>query len=98
MKPNTAAHQSVTTWLLGTVRPLVQAPESVSVDLAASDDALLLVVRVAEGDVGRLIGRDNRTLTALRTLAYSVGALRGLRVSIEIAGRRGRSHVPGDLA
>ena len=38
---------------------------------------------MAPGDLGRVIGRQGRTATAVRTLAAAAGELDGLRVTVD---------------
>jgi len=46
--------------------------------------ATLIEVRVAPGDMGKLIGRQGRTIRALRSLAYAVSLKRKHRFMLEI--------------
>ena len=55
-------------------RSLVDDPDAVRVEREERDDALVLHLHVAPDDVGKVIGRQGRTATALRTV---VGALAG---------------------
>ncbi|HET97481.1 MAG TPA: KH domain-containing protein [Desulfurivibrio alkaliphilus] len=51
---------------------LVDKPEAVEVSSSEADDALLLELRVANEDLGKVIGRQGRTVRALRTLLGAV--------------------------
>jgi hypothetical protein len=66
-------------------RELVDDPEAVRVDEEERDDALVLVLRVAPDDVGKVIGRQGRIARALRTLVRASSARDGRRVLVEIA-------------
>lgn len=66
-------------------RELVDDPEAVRVDVEDQDDVLVLVLHVAAGDVGKVIGRHGRIIRALRTVVRAGAAREGRRVTIEIA-------------
>ena len=63
---------------------LVDDQDSVSVETAEEEDALVLELRVAEDDVGQVIGRRGRTITALRTIMRAAGAAHDQRVLVDL--------------
>ena len=65
-------------------KSLVDDQDGVSVDRAEEDDALVLELRVSEDDVGQVIGRRGRTITALRTVMRAVGASQDQRVLVDL--------------
>jgi uncharacterized protein len=65
-------------------RGLVSEPDAVEVTRTEREDAVVLELRVAEGDVGKVIGRQGRIVRALRTLARASGARSGERILVEI--------------
>src|SRR5262249_52761688 len=65
-------------------RRLVEAPDAVSVEEVEEDGALVIRLRVAQEDLGRVIGRGGRIARALRTLARASGGQSGSRVLLEI--------------
>jgi predicted RNA-binding protein YlqC (UPF0109 family) len=68
-------------------RRLVDEPDAVRVEQAEGDDgALVLRLHVAEGDVGKVIGRQGRIARALRTLVRAGGPQAGRRLQLEIVG------------
>ena len=68
-------------------RRLVDEPEAVPVEQVEGDDgALVLRLHVAEGDVGKVIGRQGRLARALRTLVRAGGPNAGRRLQLEIVG------------
>lgn len=60
-------------------------PTAVHVDEEERDDTLVLVLHVADEDVGKVIGRQGRIARALRTLVRASTARDGRRVHVEIA-------------
>ena len=65
-------------------RRLVESPDVVSVDEVEEDGALVIQLRVAMEDLGRVIGRGGRIARALRTLVRAGGAHGDRRVLLEI--------------
>ena len=69
-------------------RGIVDKPEAVSVE-ARVDDAsggeTILVLNVAREDRGRLIGRQGRTLRAMRTLVRAVAEKSGRNMTLDMA-------------
>jgi predicted RNA-binding protein YlqC (UPF0109 family) len=63
---------------------LVDQPDSVTIEEEAQDDKLILKLRVAQPDVGKVIGKKGRTAFALRTLVAAVGKKAGKKVSLEV--------------
>ena len=59
------------------VRSLVDDPEAVSVEELDDGGDIVLEVRVAGHDLGRVIGRDGRVANAIRTLAKAAATAQG---------------------
>jgi len=67
-------------------RRLVDEPDAVRVEEVEEEDGtLLLRLHVAEGDVGKVIGRQGRLARALRTVVRAGGIAAGRRLQLEIA-------------
>jgi uncharacterized protein len=67
------------------VRALVSDPESVRVSEIEEDDGTVLEVRVADQDLGRVIGREGRVANAIRTIAKAAATASDAgRVMVEI--------------
>ena len=66
------------------VKSLVDDQEAVSVETAEEEDALVLELQVSEDDVGQIIGRRGRTISALRTVMRAVGASQDQRVLVDL--------------
>jgi predicted RNA-binding protein YlqC (UPF0109 family) len=67
-------------------RSLVDDPDAVAVDLAEADDEVTLTLKVGEGDMGRIIGRDGRIANAIRSLLRVMATRDGRHVELEIVG------------
>jgi len=65
-------------------RCLVDSPDEVRVERAERDGAVVIQLRVAPDDVGKVIGKQGRIARALRTLVRASGTKRGERILLEI--------------
>ena len=63
---------------------LVDNPEEVNITEYATDSEVSFEVRVADGDMGKIIGRQGRIVKEIRILMKSVAQRQGKRVSVEI--------------
>ena len=70
--------------LLYMAKNLVDDPEAVTVTEIDGEDGKVLELRVAEGDMGKVIGRQGRIAKEIRALMRSVAQRQGKRVSVEI--------------
>lgn len=66
------------------VKALVDEVDAVDVRAIEREGATLIEVRVAPGDMGKIIGRQGRTIRALRSLAYAVSLKKRHRYVLEI--------------
>jgi uncharacterized protein len=66
------------------VRALVEDPDGVQVEELEENGDVVLEVTVAEGDLGRVIGRGGRIANALRTVARAAATKEERRVLVEI--------------
>ena len=66
------------------VKALVDDVEAVDVREIDQQGATLIEVRVAPGDMGKVIGRQGRTARALRSLAYAVSLKKKRRFILDI--------------
>ncbi len=65
-------------------RSLVDDPEAVSVEVHDEDGAKVIELHVAEGDMGKVIGRNGSVAKAMRTLLKVVATRQGEDISLEI--------------
>lgn len=66
------------------VRALVGHPDAVEVSEIADGKNVKIEVRVADGDMGRLIGREGRTVKAIRSLLFFAGQKQGNRFQLDL--------------
>ena len=65
-------------------RNLVEQPDQVSVNEIDCDGELVLELRVAPEDMGKVIGRQGRIAKEIRTVVRSLAQRKNTRVSVEI--------------
>jgi predicted RNA-binding protein YlqC (UPF0109 family) len=67
-------------------RSLVENPDEVEVTGTETASRVDLEVRVAPDDRGKIIGRQGRTIRAIRTVAKAASVKLGKRVNVEVPG------------
>jgi predicted RNA-binding protein YlqC (UPF0109 family) len=65
-------------------RNLVEQPDQVSVNEIDCDGEIVLELRVAPEDMGKVIGRQGRIAKEIRTVVRSLAQRKNTRVSVEI--------------
>ena len=66
------------------IQSLVENPDEVSVTERKAEGETVFEVRVAEGDMGKVIGRQGRIVKEIRVLMKAVAQSKGKKVSVEI--------------
>ena len=66
------------------VRLLVDDREAVEIDERSTPDGVRFEIRVAASDLGKVIGRQGRTIRALRSLVEARGGKDGVRYWLDI--------------
>ena len=65
-------------------KAIVDAPDQVTLDAIEEDGENILELKVAEADLGRVIGKSGRTARALRTLLSAAGLKLHKHYTLEI--------------
>ncbi|MDR2156884.1 MAG: KH domain-containing protein [Clostridiales Family XIII bacterium] len=65
-------------------KALVDNPDEVDVRTAEQEDEIVIELRVAESDMGKVIGKQGRIAKAIRTVVKAVATRENKRVSVEI--------------
>ena len=65
-------------------RALVDDPDNVSVEAVADGDATVIRLRVAQSDVGKVIGKQGRTARSMRTILSAASMKLKHRFSLDI--------------
>ncbi|MGN6274463.1 MAG: KH domain-containing protein [Solirubrobacterales bacterium] len=66
------------------VKALVEEPEAVVVEELEEDGDLVYEISVADGDLGRVIGKGGRIANAIRTIAKAAAVRIDRRVIVDI--------------
>jgi hypothetical protein len=67
-------------------RSLVDDPDAVSVTETEGEGSVILRLSVAPDDVGKVIGRQGRTVRAIRDVVRAAGTKAGVTAVVEIVG------------
>jgi len=70
--------------LLYMAKNLVDDPDAVSVTEVSDEEGKVLELRVAPGDMGKVIGRQGRIAKEIRTIVKTVAQRTGEKVTVEI--------------
>lgn len=65
-------------------KSVVDHPDQVQVTEVEGETAVIVEIRVASEDTGRVIGRQGRIIAAIRTLARASATRQGKRVVVEV--------------
>jgi predicted RNA-binding protein YlqC (UPF0109 family) len=66
------------------VKSLVGEPDAVEVLENTDGKTVRIEVRVADNDMGRVIGREGRTVKALRSILFVAGQKHGRRFHLDL--------------
>ena len=65
-------------------RALVDDPDAVEVTAVEGDRSLILQLRVAQEDMGKVIGKRGRIARAIRSVVRAAGSRQGVSTLVEI--------------
>ena len=65
-------------------KALVENPDEVSVTEFEDGDFITLELRVADGDMGKVIGKQGRIAKAIRTVVKAAASIENKRVTVDI--------------
>ncbi|MAM43205.1 MAG: hypothetical protein CMF93_02645 [Candidatus Marinimicrobia bacterium] len=64
-------------FIIQAIKLLVDKPDEVNVDVVETEQRLIYELTVGEGDYGKVIGKQGRNISALRTLVFAINAKEG---------------------
>jgi uncharacterized protein len=76
------------------VKAVVDKPDQVELRASEVEGVKLYELKVAPEDVGKVIGRDGRTVNALRTLLATAAQRKGVKARLEILEDRRANPAP----
>ena len=83
-RPQSGGGPDLTAWVKSVTQRLVDKPDEVQVEMIREDDADVFEVRVAPDEMGRVIGRQGRTVQAMRALLDAAAEKHGAGYELEI--------------
>ncbi|MBU8877806.1 KH domain-containing protein [Bacillus sp. FJAT-29790] len=67
------------------VKPLVDFPEEVQVNVLEEDNRVTYQLSVNKNDMGKVIGKQGRVAKAIRTVVYAAGSSQQKKIFMEIS-------------
>lgn len=67
-------------------RHLVDEPDAVEVTAVEGERSVILQLKVAPDDMGKVIGKRGRTARSIRSLLRAAGSVKGITTVVEIVG------------
>ena len=64
-------------FILQAIKLLVDKPDKVNIEIIETDQRLIYELTVGDGDYGKVIGKNGRNISALRTLVFAINAKEG---------------------
>ncbi|HFI0453668.1 TPA: KH domain-containing protein, partial [Streptococcus suis] len=58
--------------IIAIVKPLISQPDSLTIKIVDTPEFLEYHLDLDKSDIGRIIGKKGRTISAIRTIVYSV--------------------------
>ncbi len=65
------------------IKGLVNNPSEVSINEISGEKQIVFEVKVANNDMGKVIGREGRIAKAIRTIMKALAAKEGKKVTVE---------------
>jgi len=66
------------------VKSIVDSPEEVEIERVVDDLGILITLKVAKDDMGKIIGKNGQTAKAIRILLRLIGSKNEERVNLKI--------------
>jgi len=66
------------------VKPLVDFPEDIRVNVSEEDHRITYQLSVNKSDMGKVIGKQGRVAKAIRTVVYAAGSSQQKKIFLEI--------------
>jgi len=72
-------------FLRDVLAPALDHPEDLGIEMRTGGRQMDVLLRARQEDRGRIVGRNGRMISSLRTLCRAAGEKQGLYVSLELA-------------
>lgn len=80
----TEKRESIREWLEYTIANLVDYPDRISVRTSVGEQTTVFLVHTERVDVGKIIGKNGETATAIRLLLQKIAVNHSLRCVMEL--------------
>ncbi len=81
-------------FVLYVVRQIVDHPDQVSVERTVDEMGVLITLKVAKEDMGKVIGKSGQTAKSIRILLRVIGSKNNARVNLKIVEPDGSDMAP----
>lgn len=68
------------------VKSLVEFPEQISINEISGEKSVVYEVKVADSDMGKVIGREGKIAAAIRTVMKALASKEQKKVNVEFIG------------
>ena len=68
------------------IKQIVLNPNKVSISETIDGSKCAVEIRVASEDIGKVIGKEGRTIKALRMMAIAIAADKGMEAVLDVVG------------
>lgn len=73
-------------YLIYILQNIVDAPEKINVRELAGEATVIYEISAAKSDIGKIIGRQGKTIGAIRTLLHVIASRNNMRIELSIIG------------
>ena len=70
------------------VKSLVDSPQEVQIEETTDENSVLMELKVAESDMGKVIGKNGHTINAIRTVLQAAASSHKIRAKLEVLSER----------
>lgn len=74
------------------VKALVDNPDQIQINETQGEAVTIIEIKVANEDVGKVIGKEGRIVNAIRTVVKAAAAKQQKRVTVEILTEEGKKN------
>ena len=68
------------------IKSLVEFPEQVTITEASAEKSVIFEIKVAQTDMGKIIGREGKIAAAIRTVMKALASKEQKKITIEFIG------------
>ena len=83
-KSDSKKEETLRDFLEKIVKFIVDNPDAISISETEEDGAIVYNLKVEQGDLGKVIGKNGQNANSLRKLLGAIGAKHGQRVQLKI--------------